>query len=225
MMPTIAALTPRPEVVAFDAYGTLLDVHSAVARLAAELGPEAAQLSALWRTKQLEYTWVRSLSGRYRDFWLLTQDALDFALAAHPSVDRGLRDALLEAYRTLSAYPEATDTLRRLRAEGFRLCVFSNGEPSMLQAALDSAGLTELVEDCLSVDAIRVFKTAPAAYQMVCDRFGVTAEGAILVSSNRWDIAGARAFGMRGIWVNRLGVPDEYSDLAPVCVVPSLAGL
>jgi 2-haloacid dehalogenase len=218
-------LSRRPDVVAFDAYGTLLDVHSAVLLLAHRIGPDAVQFSALWRAKQLEYTWVRALSGRYRDFWLLTQDALTFAFAAFPKVDRGLRSELLGAYRELSAYPDAVAALQRLRGLGVSLCVLSNGEPAMLDAALTAAGVSSLVDAVLSVDVIKTFKTAPAAYRLVCDRFGVTARQAVLVSSNRWDIAGATAFGMGGIWVNRSAMPDEYVDLGPSATVSSLAAL
>lgn len=224
-MSVLASLSPPPAVVAFDVYGTLLDVHSAVQRLAPKIGPEAAQFSALWRTKQLEYTWVRSLAGRYRGFWQLTEEALDFAFAAFPAVDRSLRPALLDAYRQLSAYPEAADALRRLRADGVSLCVLSNGGPEMLAEALAAPGLTDLLDAVLSVQDVGIFKTAPEVYQLVCGRFGVTAGQAVLVSSNRWDIAGARAFGMRGVWVNRAAVPDEYPDLAPAAVISSLAGL
>jgi 2-haloacid dehalogenase len=212
-------------VVAFDVYGTLLDVHSAVQRLAPGIGADAARFSALWRTKQLEYTWVRSLAGQFRDFWLLTEEALDFAFAAFPAVDRALRPALLDAYRQLSAYPEAADTLRRLRRSGLSLCVLSNGDPQMLGDALGGAGISELLDAVLSVKDVGVFKTAPEVYQLVCDRFDVASDSIVLVSSNRWDIAGARAFGMRGVWVNRSAMPDEYTDLAPAEVITSLAEL
>lgn len=224
-MSALANLSPPPSVAAFDVYGTLLDVHSAVQRLAPQIGPDAAQFSALWRAKQLEYTWVRSLAGRYRDFWQLTEEALAYAFAVFPSADQSLRPALLDAYRKLSAYPDAADTLRRLRADGRSLCVLSNGGPEMLAEALEAAGVMDLVDAVLSVQDAGTFKTAPAVYQLVCDRFGVTADRAVLVSSNRWDIAGARAYGMHGIWVNRSAVPDEYADLPPVAVITSLAGL
>lgn len=224
-MPVLAQLSPVPQVVAFDAYGTLLDVHSAVNRLADRMGPDARGVSALWRSKQLEYTWVLSLAGRYRSFWQLTEDALDFALASHPAVDPGVRAGLLDAYRSLSAYPEVADTLRRLRDQGLRLCVLSNADRRMLDTALESAGVADLVEAALSVDAVGTFKTAPAAYRMVCDHFGTSPDRALLVSSNRWDIAGARAFGLRAVWVNRLGMPGEYADLAPSAVIASLDAL
>lgn len=221
----ISQLSKRPRVIAFDAYGTLLDVHSAVDRLSDRVGPDAAAFSALWRTKQLEYTWVRSLAGRYVDFWQLTQDALSFVLDRFPSVDRGLRAPLLEAYRHLTAYPDAVPLLDRLRGQGFDLCVFSNGDPDMLDAALTSAGLSDALDAVVSVAGVRTFKTAPSAYRLVSDRFGVAAADIVLISSNRWDIAGACAFGMPGIWVNRLSAPDEYADLPPAAVVATLADL
>ncbi len=221
----LASRTPRPRVIAFDAYGTLFDVHSAVLALGPRIGPEAAAFSAMWRAKQLEYTWVLSLAGQYRDFWLLTQDALDFALANFPSIDPALRPELLAAYRILSAYPEAAGVLGRIKAEGFQTCILSNGEPGMLADAVSSAGLAELLDGVVSVDAVRVFKTAPQTYQLVCDRFGVAAGEIMLVSSNRWDIAGAKAFGYQTIWVNRAGMPPEYADLAPLATVRNLEGV
>lgn len=224
-MQALARLTFRPGVIAFDAYGTLLDVHSAVARLADRLGPDAAALSALWRTKQLEYSWVRALAGRYVDFWQLTQDALEFALLRFPAVDPALRGDLLEAYRQLSAYPDAGPALARLRQEGHALCVFSNGAPAMLDAALHAAGLSGAVDAVVSVHPLQTFKTDPATYHAVAERFGVPLTRAVLVSSNRWDIAGAAAAGMPGLWINRLSAPEEYPDLSPVAVVGSLAEL
>ncbi len=224
-MTVIASLSLRPRVVAFDAYGTLFDVHSAVRRLASRMGPEAAAFSALWRAKQLEYSWVLTLAGHYRDFWLLTQDALDHAFAVFPSVDPALRPDLLAAYRTLSAYPEAAGTLSRLRASGLQTCILSNGETGMLADAVGSAGLGPLLDAALSIDAVRVFKTAPAAYQMVCDTFRVAPAEIVLVSSNRWDVAGASAFGFTTVWVNRAGNPREYAGFDPVATVADLDGV
>ncbi len=218
----LARLDPRPRVIAFDAYGTLFDVHSAVQALGGRMGPDAAAFSALWRAKQLEYTWVLSLAGQYRDFWLLTQDALGFALASFPSVDPALRSELLAAYRTLSAYPDAAGALGRIKAAGLDTCILSNGEPGMLADAVSSAGLGPLLDDVVSVDAARVFKTSPPAYRLVCDRFGAEPREIMLVSSNRWDAAGAAAFGFRTIWVNRMGMPAEYDDHPPDAVLRSL---
>lgn len=206
----------------FDAYGTLFDVHSAVACHAGALGPRAENLSELWRTKQLEYSWVHGLMGRYVGFWDLTERALDFALAKHPDIDRGLRATLLDAYRDLDAYGEVPEVLARLRARGVRTALFSNGNAAMLERAVASAGLGERLDAVLSVDPVQTFKTAPAAYQLVLDRLGVARGAVLFFSSNRWDIAGASAFGFDAVWVNRKGQPDEYPDQPPRAVVNSL---
>ncbi|MCE4223021.1 haloacid dehalogenase type II [Methylobacterium sp. C25] len=211
--------------VVFDAYGTLLDVHSAVQRHAMQVGPEAGALSGLWRVKQLEYTWVLSLIGRYQSFWSLTEQALDYALARHPNVDPALRQPLLDAYRDLDAYPEVPTILTRLRAAGQRTAIFSNGNQSMLDRAVASAGLTDRLDAVLSVDDVEIFKTAPKAYQLVLDRLGVTAAEVVFCSSNRWDVAGASAFGFTTVWVNRQGVPEEYPELRPAAVIKDLEGL
>jgi 2-haloacid dehalogenase len=224
-MSIISSLPRRPAVIAFDAYGTLFDVHSAVGQLAGRIGPQAAAFSAHWRNKQLEYSWVLSLAGRYRDFWQLTVEALDHALSVFPAVDGGLRADLLDAYRTLSAYPDAPAALARLRSAGFKLCLFSNGEPGMLDDAVESAGLRGHLDAIVSVHGAQVFKTAPAAYGLVTEAFACAPQDVALVSSNRWDIAGGANFGIAGIWVNRLGLPDEYPGLEPVAMVKGLDAL
>jgi 2-haloacid dehalogenase len=223
-MPLPPALSDARAFV-FDAYGTLFDVHSAVARHAAALGPDGARLSEIWRAKQLEYSWVLSLAGRYEPFWTLTERALDFALARCPAVDRSLRPALLDAYRTLDAYPEAPGVLARLRQGGVRTGILSNGSPEMLASAVASAGLEALLDAVLSVDAVRVFKTSPRTYELVLAAFKLAPKEVAFVSSNRWDVAGAAAFGFRAIWVNRARQPEEYPGLEPVLIVDDLGGL
>lgn len=212
-------------VYVFDAYGTLFDVHAAVRRHAEAVGPDAAALSAIWRTKQLEYSWTRALAGRYRDFWALTEDALDYAFAKTPSAPKETREALLDAYRTLDAYPEVIDVLSTLKAGGAQTAILSNGSPGMLEMAVRAARIGELLDDVLSVDAIGVFKPLPATYELVTTRFRVFAERVSFQSSNRWDIAGAASFGFRPVWINRTGEPDEYPDLAPAVTLASLSGL
>ncbi|MGX5776460.1 haloacid dehalogenase type II [Methylorubrum zatmanii] len=206
----------------FDAYGTLFDVHSAVARHADRLGAQADSLSELWRTKQLEYSWVHGLMGRYVGFWELTERALDFALAKHPDIDRSHRESLLDAYRALDAYGEVPGVLERLRKRGVKTVLFSNGNAAMLERAVTSADLADRLDAVLSVDPVQTFKTAPDAYRLVLDRLGVARSEVLFFSSNRWDIAGATAFGFDAVWVNRKGQPDEYPDLAPRAVVTSL---
>jgi 2-haloacid dehalogenase len=206
----------------FDAFGTLFDVHSAVSRHADAIGPHAQPLSELWRTKQLEYSWVIGLMGHYTPFWTLTERALDFALATYPDVDPGLRETLLDAYRDLDAYGEVPDTLTRLRDAGLKTALFSNGNTAMLERAVASAELGDRLDAVLSVDPVRTFKTAPAAYQMVLDRFEAARKDVLFFSSNRWDIAGATAFGFDAVWVNRKDQPDEYPDQPPRAVVSAL---
>ncbi|GJE19036.1 haloacid dehalogenase type II [Methylobacterium marchantiae] len=207
----------------FDAYGTLLDVNSAVVRYARDIGGDADAFSGLWRTKQLEYSWVTGLMGRYASFWLLTEHALDYALERYPDIDRALRAALLDAYRSLDAYPDATDTLHTLRRRGVRTAILSNGDASMLAASVSAAGLAEGLDAILSVDPAGIFKTAPAAYEIVLRHFRAIASEVVFFSSNRWDIAGATSFGFDSVWVNRSDLPDEYADLAPVEVIASLS--
>jgi 2-haloacid dehalogenase len=199
----------------FDAYGTLFDVHAAMARHRAACGPEADRLSELWRLKQLEYTWTLTLAGRYEDFWTLTERALDFALARVPSVDKSVRPRLLEAYFTLDAFPDARGVLKRLKARGERTAILSNGSPKMLQAAVQAAQLGDLLDDVLSVDAIRIYKPRPEVYATATARFSCAPADVVFVSSNRWDVMGAAAFGFRSLWINRGKFPDEYLDCAP----------
>jgi 2-haloacid dehalogenase len=209
----------------FDAYGTLFDVHSAIARYRDAAGPEADRFSEVWRAKQLEYAWLLSAAGHYVDFWTLTERALDHAFARVPSVDRKLRPALLDCYFTLDAYPDARATLAALKANGARTAILSNGNPHMLDAAVDAAGMRDVLDAALSVDMLRLYKPRPEVYALVTDKFGVAPTDVVFVSSNRWDVMGATAFGFRCVWVNRAGAPDEYEDFAPVAVVRDLASL
>jgi len=196
-----------------------------VRRHAQRVGPEGQRLSEIWRSKQLEYSWTLSMMGRYRDFWQLTEEALDTALRLVPSVDPAIRASLLEAYRNLDAYPEVYAVLKALRDRGARLAILSNGSPAMLASAVASAGIADLLDDVISVEEVRRYKTEPAVYDLVSTHCRVFPEAVSFQSSNRWDIAGATAFGFRTVWINRSQAPDEYRDLAPAAVLPSLEGL
>jgi 2-haloacid dehalogenase len=212
-------------IYVFDAYGTLFDVHAAVRRHAKAVGGDAAALSATWRAKQLEYTWVRSLMGRYADFWTLTEQALDFAFAAHPGCDVSIKPQLLAAYRELDAYPEVPELIHRLKHGGRQLAILSNGSPAMLESAVAASGLGGAFDAILSVDQIRCYKTDERVYEMVTTHFRCYPEAVSFQSSNRWDVAGATAFGFRTVWINRSGAPDEYGDLSAAAILPSLEGL
>src|ERR1700722_12070806 len=199
-------------VYVFDAYGTLFDVHAAIARHRAAAGPDADRFSEIWRTKQLEYAWTLTLTGSYADFWTLTERALDYAFARVTSVSRELRQKLLGAYMTLDAYPDARATLTHLKARNAGVAILSNGSPNMLAAAAPSAGIAALCDALLPVAAARMYKPRPEVYALVTARFGVQPAEVVFVSSNRWDIMGAAAFGFRTLWVNRAQMPDEYAD-------------
>lgn len=215
----------RHSAYIFDAYGTLFDVHAAVRRHAAEIGPDGQMLSEIWRAKQLEYSWVRSLMGAYADFWQLTEQALDFAFKKVPSVDPALRSKLLDAYWRLDCYPEVPAVLKALKDGGARLAILSNGSPAMLDAAVRSAALDRILDDVFSVDTVKRYKTDPSVYDLVASNWRLYPEAISFQSSNRWDIAGAGKFGFRTVWINRSDQPDEYRDLPPSLILPSLDGL
>lgn len=212
-------------IVVFDAYGTLFDVHAAVGRCHGEAGPEAGSMSEIWRAKQLEYTWTLTLAGHYLDFWTLTERALDFALARVPSVPASLKPRLLESYFRLDAFPDARATLRALKARGCRTGILSNGSPAMLQGAVEAAGIGPDLDAVLSVDAVKLFKPRPETYRLVTDHFACRAAEVTFVSSNRWDVMGATSAGLRGVWINRGGAPDEYRGFPPAAVLSELTAL
>ena len=213
-----------PRAFVFDAYGTLFDVHAAIAQHRGAAGPDADRFSEIWRAKQLEYTWTLTLAGRYVDFWTLTERALDYAFARFPSVDKALRPKLLDAYLTLGAFPDARVLLRDLKSRGEATAILSNGTPRMLGAAVAAANVAGDLDAVLSVDSIHIYKPRPEVYALVTARFQLAPRDVIFVSSNRWDVMGAATFGFRTAWVNRANAAEEY-DPAPDAVLRDLAGL
>ena len=210
----------------FDAYGTLFDVHAAAERQKEAIGPKWQQLSQTWRAKHIEYTWVYSLTGKQALFWMLAQRSLDYAIASvGGGVSSDVRARLLAAYRSMDAYPEVAEVLSALKARGHKLAILSNGDADMLSDAVRAAKLDGLLDAALSVVSAGIFKPSARVYQLVVDRYGGGAGDVSFQSSNRWDIAGAKAFGFRCVWVNRTSAPDEYPDLAPDLVVGDLRGL
>jgi 2-haloacid dehalogenase len=214
-----------PRVHVFDAYGTLFDVHAAIARHRDAAGPDAERFSEIWRLKQLEYAWTLTLAGHYADFWTLTERALDYAFDRVPTVSRALRSKLLEAYLTLDAFADARAALTELKERGQRIAILSNGTPHMLDAAVQASGIAPLCDAVLSVDVVRMYKPRPEVYALVTDRFGVEPGEVAFVSSNRWDIMGAASFGFRAVWVNRARMPQEYPHQPPVHTVSELSAL
>jgi 2-haloacid dehalogenase len=213
------------EACVFDAYGTLFDYASAAGRCRDVRGDKLERLTALWRDKQLQYTWLRAIQGRHADFWQVTGDALDYALGVLGIEDAALRERLMQLYLTLDAFPEVPDMLRRLRGAGMRNAILSNGSPRMLRAAVDGAGLGGLLDIVLSVEEVGIYKPHPKVYQLAVERLGVVASAIAFQSSNAWDAYAASAFGMRVVWCNRYGAPREKLPGAPDREVKSLAEL
>jgi len=209
----------------FDAYGTLFDFAGAAMACRDVLGDRAGPLTALWRDKQLQYTWLRALSGRYVGFWQVTSDSLDFALDTLGIDEPGLRDRLLGLYRTLAPFPEVPEVLRALKAGGFATAILSNGSPDMLRDAVHGAGLGSLIDHVLSVDEVGTFKPDPRVYALATERLGVTATQISFQSSNAWDAWAASAFGMRVVWCNRYAQRPERLPGKPDAEVRSLAEL
>lgn len=212
-------------IYVFDGYGTLFDVHAAVRLHADEVGADGQLLSALWRAKQLEYSWMLTMMGRYRDFWSLTQEALDYAFDRVPGANRSARAGLLDSYWSCDVHSDVPEVLKQLKMRGAKIVILSNGTPQMLEAACRSGGIDDVVDEIISVDEIKVYKPHPRVYDLVTTRYRCFPEAVSFQSSNRWDAAGATAFGFRSVWVNRNGLPEEYNDFRPAAVLPSLEGL
>lgn len=215
------------KAVLFDAYGTLLDVDAAAAKLAAtgrfpELKTLWPELAAIWRSRQLNYTWLRSLSHSYAPFWQLTCDSLDYALESLQLDNQEMRDALLDLYRELDAYDDARPALDAVQAAGLPAAVLSNGNQQMIDHAFAAAGLTDRLDSLLSVEDVGVFKPDPRVYQLGCARYTAKPEDILFVSSNGWDAAAAGLFGFKTIWANRAGMPVERLPRQPDFIASGL---
>ncbi len=215
----------------FDAYGTLFDV-AAAARQAAEqpefpaLATAWPQLAEHWRTKQLSYSWLRAVMGTHTDFWTVTQDALDWALEKSGlDGDPALRRRLLDLYWELQAYPEVPAMLKALQDAGLNTAILSNGSPAMLDGAVQSAGISEVLDDCLSVESVGIFKPDARIYDLVGARFGCAKNEVLFVSSNGWDAAAAAHYGFRTVWVNRGGDPVDRLPASPDTILTDLTGI
>lgn len=216
----------KPHAILFDAYGTLFDVYS-VGQRAEHLFPgQGAALSRMWRDKQIEYTRLRSMAGQYKPFWDITVDALRYSGQALGLVmDQAAEQALMSEYAKLSAFPENLIALKRIKATGIPMAVHSNGNPQMIRAALQSAGMTSYFDDVLSADQVRKYKIDAAVYQLAVDHFRVPAGQMLFVSANGWDVCGATWFGFQTFWVNRLALPNEQLDITPTYVGHNLSDL
>lgn len=219
------------EACIFDAYGTLYDFNSAVARHRAAIGPKADALSDMWRNKQVQYTWLRNSMGAYAPFWQVTGEALDNCLATHGITDPSVRQKLLDAYLALDPFAEVPAALDRLKRAGLRLAILSNGNPEMLNPMVETSGLADRFEAVLSVHEAGVFKVDPKAYRLVEKRLGVTPDKVCFLSSNCWDAHGAAHFGFSTVWVNRTGAPEDnlpgklVTQIKDLSHLPALLGV
>lgn len=215
----------------FDAYGTLFDVAAAARQAADEpenaaLRPHWQALASHWRLKQLQYSWLRAITGAHTDFWQVTGEGLDWALeAVGLAGDAALRQRLLDLYWQLQAYPEVPAMLRALKAAGLETAILSNGSPDMLDGAVRSAGLGDVLDDVLSVESVGIFKPDRRVYDLVGQRFGCSPEAVLFVSSNGWDAAAAAGYGFRTAWVNRAGEPVDRLPWTPDHILSDLTGI
>ncbi len=215
----------------FDAYGTLFDVAAAARQAASEPAYAAMkdcwpQLASHWRLKQLQYSWLRAITGAHTSFWEVTQNGLDWALdAVDLAGDPALRQRLLDLYWELQAYPEVPEMLKALKAAGKQTAILSNGSPDMLDGAVQSAGLGTVLDDVLSVESVGIFKPDKRVYDLVGQRFGCAPDEVLFVSSNGWDAAAAAGYGFRTAWVNRAGEPVDRLPWTPDTILPDLTGI
>ncbi|GGX51779.1 haloacid dehalogenase [Tateyamaria omphalii] len=215
----------------FDAYGTLFDV-AAAARIAAaeptypQLADTWPAVAEHWRQKQLQYTWLRAITNAHTDFWQVTREGLDWALERNGLAgDAALRERLLALYWELQAYPEVPAMLHALKDAGMNTAILSNGSPDMLNGAVQSAGIDDVLDDCLSVESVGIFKPDSRVYDLVGQRFGCAANEVLFVSSNGWDAAGASGYGFTTAWVNRAGEPLDRLPWVPQHVLTDLTGI
>jgi len=213
------------EICVFDAYGTLYDFNSAVARHRDAIGPKADALSEMWRTKQIQYTWLRNSMSAYAPFWQVTGEALDNCLATFGITDRSVREKLMGAYLALDPFPEVPAMLDKLKKAGKRLAILSNGNPAMLDPMVEASGLADKFEAVISVDAAKVFKVDPKTYDLVKKQTGVSSDKVCFLSSNCWDAHGAALYGFKTLWVNRGGLPEDNLPGTVVAHIKDLSHL
>ncbi|WP_373084071.1 haloacid dehalogenase type II [Sneathiella sp.] len=209
----------------FDAYGTLFDVNAAAREEQASLGKKWEEVAVIWRTKQLQYSWLRSLQKRHADFWQVTGDALDFALHSAGIEDTDLRERLMGLYLKLSCYPEVKPLLEMLQSSNIKCTILSNGTPKMLSAATGNAGISHLLDGVYSIEEVGIYKPDPAVYQMAVDRLGLHPSEICFQSSNGWDAYAAKAFGFNVVWCNRFAQPEERMPGKPDAEIATLADL
>ena len=212
------------KAVVFDAYGTLFDVNSAAKKCKDKIGNEWESFANFWRTTQLEYTWLRSLMRRHRDFWNVTEDSLDKSMKVY-GIDKNMKNELLDLYKVLSPYPEVNEVLKNLKNKKFKIAILSNGNPTLLNDLVTSNNLNNLFDDLFSVEEIKVYKPDSRVYKIPIEKYNVKANEITFLSANTWDVSGGGNFGYNSIWVNRNNSVFDSLDFQPKNEISNLTQL
>ena len=190
------------KAIIFDAYGTLFDVNSAAEKCRSKIGDKWESFANYWRKTQLEYTWLRSLMGRHKDFWQITEDSLDKSMQAF-NINKAMKNELLDLYKILSPYPEVKETLEKLKEKRYKLAILSNGTPALLNELVKSNGLQNLFDDIFSIEEVKIYKPSSKVYDMPVKKYSIKNEEVAFLSANTWDVSGGGNYGFTSIWVNR----------------------
>ena len=212
------------KAIIFDAYGTLFDVNSAAEKCRSKIGDKWESFANYWRKTQLEYTWLRSLMGRHKDFWQITEDSLDKSMQAF-NINKAMKNELLDLYKILSPYPEVKETLEKLKEKRYKLAILSNGTPALLNELVKSNGLQNLFDDIFSIEEVKIYKPSSKVYDMPIKKYKIKKENMAFLSANTWDVSGAGNFGFNSIWVNRNKNIFDYLDYTLKNQINSLKGL
>ena len=212
------------KAVVFDAYGTLFDVNSAAKKCKNKIGDKWEMFANFWRTTQLEYTWLRSLMKRHKDFWEITEDSLDKSMSVY-NIDKSLRDDLLNLYKVLSPYPEVEEVLKSLKKKNLKLCILSNGTPELLNELVSSNNLKNLFDKIFSIEEVKVYKPDARVYELPIKKFNIQPKEITFLSANTWDVSGGGNYGYNSIWVNRNNSQFDFLDYQPKNEISNLSHL
>ena len=212
------------KAIIFDAYGTLFDVNSAAEKCKDKIGDKWEPFANFWRTTQLEYTWLRSLMKRHKDFWQITEESLDKSMMAF-NIDPGMKNELLNLYKVLSPFQEVPETLKLLKEKNFKLAILSNGTPSLLNDLVKSNNLNNLFDDLFSIEEVKIYKPHPKVYDLPIEKYKIKKNEVVFLSANTWDVSGAGNYGYQSIWVNRNNNIFDNLDYKPNNQIKNLSEL
>ncbi len=214
----------KKKTVVFDAYGTLFDVNSAAKKCKEKIGSDWESFANFWRTTQLEYTWLRSLMKRHKNFWEVTEDSLDKSMKVF-NIDKSMKDELLNLYKILSPYPEVKEVLENLKKRNFKLAILSNGTPDLLNQLVKNSYLDNLIDDLFSIEEVKVYKPDSRVYEIPVKKYNVKAIEITFLSANTWDVSGGGNYGYNSIWVNRNKSKFDLLDFQPKNEISNLTQL